>query len=51
MTSWRNNVVIAFFRPKVTILDYCDHVSGSIVSELAPYMGDAWAKRHDVMTS
>ena len=41
MTSWRNNVVIAFFRPKVTILDYCDQVSGLIVSELAPYMGDA----------
>ena len=38
MTSRRHNVVIVFFRPKVTILDYCDQVSGSIVIELAPSM-------------
>ena len=37
MTSWRRNCI-----PKLTILNYCDPLSGLIVSEFTPYMRDAW---------
>ena len=37
----RNKVLIAFLRPKMTILDL-DFVSGPIVTEFTPYNRDAW---------